>query len=80
MNRWQVLLCRCVMQLDRIPRYGRLYRLRTETRTVDKKPHWEWQRRGRWGMNLLDRMGLLWKYIDHTNPGWADDEDESLSG
>lgn len=61
--RW---FCHLVIQLDRFPRYGRLYRgvRRPEGGWDFKGPEWVWQRRGRWGLHLLDRMGLLWRYID----------------
>lgn len=80
--------CRQVMRLDRIPRYGRLYPLRgpggvmdrldarDEGRTIPKKAvEWRYQRRGHWGLNLLDRMGLLWPYIDATQPCEPTDPD-----
>lgn len=70
MNKWTMKFCHIVLQLDRIPRYGRLYTYHGSLKREDMTKHWEWQRRGRWGMNLLDRMGLMWKYIDATNPGW----------
>lgn len=61
------IFCRVVMRLDWIPRYGRLYRYEGVDEEGDMKlgpARWEWQRRGRWGMYLLDRMGLLWWFID----------------
>lgn len=64
--KWYTLLfCKVVVQLDRIPRYGRLYRkVRRPEGWVSMPAEWTWQRRGRWGLNLLSRMGLLWPYID----------------
>jgi hypothetical protein len=80
--------CYLVMQLDRIPRYGRLYPLRGpggvrdqieakhEGRPIPRRAvHWRYQRRGRWGMNLLQRMGLMWRYFDATQPSWPNDPD-----
>jgi hypothetical protein len=80
--------CHLVMQLDRIPRYGRLYPMRGpggvkdriearhEGRPVPKKAvSWRYQRRGRWGMNLLRRMGLFWRYLDATQPYEPNDPD-----
>ena len=83
MNRRTALFCRVVMQLDRIPRYGRLYRMPRDPETGKLYrstslmiKEWRWQRRGRWGMNLLDKMGLFWPYLDHCNPGLKDWEGE----
>ncbi len=68
MNRWTKLFCKVVSYLDYIPRYGRLYRWDTETDKIDKKPHWRFMWHGHWGLDILDDMGLLWKYIDELNP------------
>jgi len=68
---WQTGLCRVVLLLDAIPRYGRLYQWLGLDDNGDVKmgnARWTWQRRGRWGLNLLDHFGLLWRYIDATNP------------
>jgi hypothetical protein len=69
MNPWLVRFCELVMQLDRMSRYGRYYRIKTVNGEMVTSPaRWSWQRRGRWGMNLLDRLGLLFPYIDHVDP------------
>lgn len=73
MSPWKLRFCRLVLRLDRIPRYGRLYPwdgpggvreridARFEGRPVPKRvTNWRYMRHGRWGMNLLDHMGLLW--------------------
>ena len=71
------------MWLDYIPRYGRLYTLLTgEPRDKNgniriSKARWKWQKRGRWGMNILDSMGLMWPYID-TRIQHIDTEDGTL--
>lgn len=80
--------CRQVMRLDRIPRYGRLYpwsgpggvkdRLdaRDEGRPIPKKAvDWRYMRHGRWGMYLLDKVGLFWPYLDATQPCEPNDPD-----
>jgi hypothetical protein len=56
-----------VMLLDYIPRYGRLYTFIRfdENENMVTEKHWKWQKCGRWGLNLLNDMGLLWRYIDH---------------
>jgi len=63
------LLCWSVCKLDRIPRYGRYYRIDIKTRKFSKA-QWKYYRRGRWGMNILDRLGLFWPYLDYLNPEW----------
>lgn len=60
--------CAVVFQLDRIPAYRRYYTwIRPEDRTSVKhhfEPvQWRFTRNGRWGFNLLRRVGLLWPYI-----------------
>jgi hypothetical protein len=80
--------CHLVMQLDRVPRYGRLYpwngpggvkdriEAKHKGRPVPRKAvRWHYQRRGRWGMNLLQRMGLMWRYFDATQPWRPNDPD-----
>lgn len=70
MNRPTWILCRLIMRLDRIPRYGRLYEVRPPWDDDDDvalgPAQWTWQHHGRWGLNLLDRLGLLWQYIDEV--------------
>jgi hypothetical protein len=86
-------LCNMILYLDRIPRYGRLYRLEDipedpDSMTRDWKKAaaiWTWQRHGHWGINLLDRMGLMWRWLDEAErrydaaprsvPGRTDDGD-----
>lgn len=64
--KWHLkLFCKWVSKLDRIPRYGRIYKLsRTEDGWELGPPRWGWHRRGYWGLYLLDRRGLLWPYLD----------------
>jgi len=73
MNRLTKTFCHCVTYLNYIPRYGRYYRLIPPAERVKEDDlfdpvQWAWRRHGWWGMNILDRMGLMWKYIDETNP------------
>lgn len=70
MNSAQFRLCRAVCHLDRIPRYGRLYRydgdpsgLRVRSKWTKQ---WRYQRNGRWGMNLLIHWGLFWRFVDEN--------------
>lgn len=80
--------CRQVMRLDAIPRYGRLYpwdgpggvkdRLEAadEGRPIPKKVvHWRFMRRGHWGLHLLDKLDLLWPYLDTIQPWKPTDPD-----
>jgi len=81
MSWWLVAFCWAVMWLNRIPRYGRLWRwigaddldldFNDKTKWVK---HWRWQRRGWWGVNLLNSMGLMWRYFDYRNPEPEDDD------
>jgi hypothetical protein len=89
MPRWARRLCHLILQLDRIPRYGRLYpafgpgglfeRLDAQAKGLPvpaRKAKWRYMKYGRWGLNLLDKIGLLWPYVDTTNPfGEEDDPD-----
>jgi hypothetical protein len=66
---WLEAFCWCVMWLDLIPRYGRYYRWtgvvdEGEHRRTWDGPHWSFQRYGHWGMNVLIRLGLFWRYTD----------------
>lgn len=65
LNRAQLAFCWLVMQLDRIPRYGRTYTLNRDTRKINNKPEWRYMSYGNWGMNLLIKMGLFGRYIDY---------------
>lgn len=58
--------CWLVLQLDRIPRYGRsyVYRKDEDGKRVWGPAEWSWQRNGRWGMNILIDMKLFFRYID----------------
>ena len=67
LNKTGVKFCDVVIQLDRIPRYGRFYRIDPKTMTTGKA-EWEYQKLGRWGTYLLDDLDLLWKHIEHYNP------------
>jgi hypothetical protein len=67
MSRATWILCSLIARLDRIPRYGRLYPLRPrDPDNLVGPARWTWQRRGHWGLNLLNRLGLLWQYIDEA--------------
>ena len=73
MNKMTKTFCHFVSYLNYLPRYGRSYRLippaeRVKEDDLFDPPVWGWRKNGYWGMNLLDRFGLLWKYIDETNP------------
>lgn len=78
MNRATYWFCRAAFYLDRIPRYGRIYTLKKDEIIG---PHWEYMKNGLWGTHLLDRLNLLWKYIDYANPDireWLNEQgDES---
>jgi hypothetical protein len=62
---WKLALCRAILVLDRIPRYGRYY---TFENGEFSKAHWSLHRNGLWGFYLLDRLGWLWPLIDYYNP------------
>jgi hypothetical protein len=74
MNIWLRAFCYAVMYLDHIPRYGRLYRMDTKLSEYEGEGFpprtriWRYQPMGRWGWNLLNKMGLLWPYLKHHNP------------
>lgn len=57
MNKWTKAFCWTILRLEYIPRYK-----------FSGPAEWKWQKHGHWGLNLLDNMNLLWKYIDATNP------------
>lgn len=85
MNKMTKMFCHYVMYLNWIPRYGRYYTFLSEEERTDDKWHgpaqWAWRKHGWWGMNILDRMGLMWKYIDETNPElkeWRNENDGAL--
>lgn len=78
LTRFQILFCWLVSQLDRIPRYGRYYTLRSD-REISDKPHWMFMRKGLWGFYLLDRIDLLWPYIYRTNPDILEWEMEQVA-
>jgi hypothetical protein len=48
-------VCRLILKLDRIPRYGRVYRLRP----LPEVKEWRYMKRGLWGFYLLDRFDWL---------------------
>lgn len=61
--------CSTVARLDRIPRYGRFYPVKkpdgTRYRPLSSAPaQWRWQKRGRWGMNLLIKWKLFFDFLD----------------
>ena len=78
MNLCLYLFCRVVVQLNRIPRYGRYYRLRPEG--LEQTARWAWSQNGRWGWDLLDRMGLFWDYLDESQARHARKQRFRISG
>lgn len=57
-------MCRVVLVFNLLPRYGRLYKMIPGEDGPTLGPAtWTWQRHGHWGVNLLDRMNLMWAYI-----------------
>ena len=48
-------VCWLLLYLDRIPRYGRVYRLLPLPETME----WQYMKRGMWGFYLLDRLNWL---------------------
>jgi hypothetical protein len=67
MGWWGYQLCRLILLLDWFPRYGRLYQgieLSDGSYRL-KRLGWRWQRHGRWGINLLSRLDLLWAYLGY---------------
>jgi hypothetical protein len=73
MNKYLRAFCWLVLQLDRIPRYGRLYscdivEVDGDLKMVNKTVKWRYQKFGRWGWDLLSRMKLLWPYLKYHNP------------
>lgn len=70
MNKAKWIFCNLVLKLDWIPRCGRFYPLLQERDDdglrIIGPAEWSWQRRGRWGMYFLDRVGLLWPWIDEV--------------
>lgn len=76
---WKLALCRVILVLDRIPRYGRTYTLLAAPHDVEEKytfskARWGFERRGYWGFNLLDRIGWLDQFIDYYNPPEKSDD------
>jgi hypothetical protein len=78
MNGFLYWVCGKAMWLNRIPRYGRTYRvLVPDDSQPDGGPvlgpaEWGWHWRGYWGINLLQEFNLMWKYFDEyqrRNPG-----------
>lgn len=61
------------MQLNRIPRYGRLYsydivEIDGDLKMVNKTVKWRYQKFGRWGWGILRKLNLLWPYLKYHNP------------
>lgn len=52
-------VCRLLLLLDRIPRYGRVYRIRP----LPEAKEWMFMKRGLWGFYLLDRLNWLDLFI-----------------
>lgn len=71
MPRWKYRLCKFLCKFDRIPRYGRLYTLKSfevDSPNRDYDMRWEWYRPGLWGFNLIDSRGWLMDFIFEDNP------------
>lgn len=73
MNIFLRAFCWTVMQLNRIPRYGRLYSCDFEEidgriRMTNKRVKWRYQKFGRWGWDILLKLKLLWPYLKYHNP------------
>jgi hypothetical protein len=68
-NQWLRAFCWLVLQLDRIPRYGRtyVYRKDEDGRRVFGPAQWRFQRHGHWGMNILIDMHLFFRYVGEDN-------------
>jgi len=52
-------LCRLILLLDRIPRYGRVYQYRPGNPDGTPGKLWLYQKRGMWGFYLLDTLDWL---------------------
>lgn len=69
MGRVHYWVCRSILLLDRIPRYGRLYKVNMTVLRAGGDwlkcliPEWRYMKRGYWGMNLLNRFGWLDLFI-----------------
>lgn len=71
MPRWKQVLCRFILKLDRIPRYGRGYTLTKDTvytpdGHIADNPTWKYQKYGLWGFYFLDDIGWLHEFMDLT--------------
>jgi len=55
-------LYKTVLKLDYIPRYGRIYPMRTDG--IPDKGYWKWQPQGMWGLSVLDNLGVLDEALD----------------
>lgn len=62
MNIQTLLFCRVILYLDYIPRYGRYYRVLGDG--LFGPTEWKFWKRGYWGTNILDKLGLLDRIID----------------
>lgn len=67
MNRPTVAFCYLVSKLNRIPRYGRYYTLIQTPGSPNSwsRAHWSWQKKGWWGLYLLNRLGIFDQYMAH---------------
>jgi hypothetical protein len=64
MGRVHYWVCRSILLLDRIPRYGRTYHYASpltceEDLSNSMVKEWHYMRRGMWGFYLLDRFNWL---------------------
>lgn len=79
MGRFRFWLCRRILLLNWIPRYGRYYTVdaaklaspdETDPETWRQQwtdsltKHWSFQRYGQWGINILDQLDWLWDFAD----------------
>lgn len=58
----QILFCKLISKLNKMPRYGRYYVI---ANGEIQKPKWHYRKFGFWGLNILDNMNLLDKYLNH---------------
>ena len=65
---WLVAFCWTVMRLNYLPRYGRYYTAVRHGKEVTwDGPHWAFTRHGFWGLNILIKMKLFFRYEMYMN-------------
>lgn len=82
MNSFIYWCCSKLMWLNKLPRYGRLYRVTfTDDEMITGPARWVWQRHGYWGMNLLgDYFDVYFDEYERRNPGKEPDANGQASG